>query len=244
MRRRPMMRINKFLSLCGVASRRAADEIIREGRVTVNDNPVEGPGLQVGEKDVVKVDGRLARPPEKATVILFHKPPGCLCSNGDPQGRRTVYEYLPQGYRSLKYIGRLDLQSRGLLLFTDDGELAYGLTHPRFQIPRSYFVWTNRPISRHDAQRLVDGVNITNDETGVEEMGHAEAIHFKNGFIEMVLTEGKNREIRRMMEAIHHTIRDLKRVTYCGISLGDLEAGDFRELSAEEIEKLRKACAQ
>ena len=235
------MRINKFLSLCGVASRRASDEIILQGRVSVNGTVLNQPGFSVSESDDVRVDGRKVQQPAKTKIILFHKPAGCVCSAHDPQGRTTVYDYLPSAFRSMNYIGRLDLQSRGLLLFTDDGDLLYKLTHPKFEIPRSYYVWTTRPLSRSDAQRLVDGVEIGENERGVMEHGHAEEIFFDEGFVEMVLCEGKNREIRRMLEAVGYTIRDLKRVTYAGISLGNLPTGEFRELTPAEEKSLRKS---
>lgn len=235
------MRINKFLSLCGVASRRASDEIILQGRVSVNGTVLNQPGFSVSESDDVRVDGRKVQPPAKTKIILFHKPAGCVCSAHDPQGRTTVYDHLPSAFRSMKYIGRLDLQSRGLLLFTDDGDLLYKLTHPKFEIPRSYYVWTTRPLSRSDAQCLVDGVEIGENERGVMEHGHAEEIFFDEGFVEMVLCEGKNREIRRMLEAVGYTIRDLKRVTYAGISLGNLPTGEFRELTPAEEKSLRKS---
>ena len=235
------MRINKFLSLCGVASRRASDEIILQGRVSVNGTVLNQPGFSVSESDDVRVDGRKVQLPAKTKIILFHKPAGCVCSAHDPQGRTTVYDYLPSAFRSMQYIGRLDLQSRGLLLFTDDGDLLYKLTHPKFEIPRSYYVWTTRPLSRSDAQCLVDGVEIGENERGVMEHGHAEEIFFDEGFVEMVLCEGKNREIRRMLEAVGYTIRDLKRVTYAGISLGNLPTGEFRELTPAEEKSLRKS---
>ena len=142
------MRINKFISLCGIASRRAADALIEEGRVQVNGETIKDLGHQVDENaDNVVVDGKPVKLPRKTTTIMFHKPAGCVCTKTDPQGRRTVYDYLPPAYQSLKYVGRLDLQSRGLLLFTDDGELLHRLTHPSFEIPRSYYVCTDRPLS-------------------------------------------------------------------------------------------------
>ena len=117
------MRINKFISLSGLASRRAADSLVAEGRVEVNGEVISDLGHQVDENnDRVTVDGKLAKLPKKTKVIMFHKPAGCVCTKDDPQGRRTVYDYLPPGYSTFKYVGRLDLQSRGLLLFTDDGE--------------------------------------------------------------------------------------------------------------------------
>ena len=215
------MRINKYISLSGFASRRAADELVADGRVQVNGETISDLGHQVDEtKDQVTVDGKLLKLPtnKKTKVIMLHKPAGCVCTKDDPQGRRTVYDYLPPGYHNFKYVGRLDLQSRGLLLFTDDGELLY-------------------------AQRLVDGVDIRDpeDPDAQEEIAFATDVYLENGFAELVLIEGKNREIRRMMRAIGYEIRDLKRVSYCQIQLGDLPAGEFRELTPNELNKLRQA---
>ena len=239
-----MMRINKFISLSGLASRRAADSLVAEGRVQVNGETISDLGHQVDEdNDRVTVDGKLAKLPKKTKVIMFHKPAGCVCTKDDPQGRRTVYDYLPPGYSTFKYVGRLDLQSRGLLLFTDDGELLHRLTHPSYEIPRSYYVWTTRPLSDAAAQKLVDGVDIRDpeDPDAQEEIAFATDVYLENGFAELVLIEGKNREIRRMMRAIGYEIRDLKRVSYCKLQLGDLPAGEFRELTADEMNKLRQA---
>lgn len=238
------MRINKFISLCGITSRRNADVLIQEGKVSVNGQIIQDLGHQVDEeKDKVVVDGVQAHLPKKTKAIMFHKPPGCVCTKTDPQGRRTIYDYLPPGYQTFKYVGRLDLQSRGLLLLTDDGELLHRLTHPSFEVPRSYFVWTNKPLSDNAAQRLVDGVDIRDaeDPYAEEEIAFATDVYIENGFVELVLTEGKNREIRRMMRAVGYEIRDLKRVSYCKLELGDLAAGEFRELTPDEMNKLRQA---
>ncbi|MCQ2122009.1 MAG: rRNA pseudouridine synthase [Fibrobacter sp.] len=239
-----MMRINKYISLCGAASRRAADTLVEEGRVEVNGETIHDLGHQVNEfADDVFVDGKKISLPKKTRAIMFHKPPGCVCTKDDPQGRRTVYDYLPPGYQSFKYVGRLDLQSRGLLLFTDDGELLHRLTHPSFEVPRSYFVWTNRPLSENAAQKLVDGVDIRDpeDPNAEEEIAYATDVYLENDYVELWLVEGKNREIRRMMRAVGYEIRDLKRVSYCNLQLGDLPAGEFRELTANEMNKLRQA---
>lgn len=239
-----MMRINKYISLCGVVSRRAADTLVEEGRVEVNGETIHDLGHQVNEfADDVFVDGKKISLPKKTRAIMFHKPPGCVCTKDDPQGRRTVYDYLPPGYQSFKYVGRLDLQSRGLLLFTDDGELLHRLTHPSFEVPRSYFVWTNRPLSENAAQKLVDGVDIRDpeDPNAEEEIAYATDVYLENDYVELWLVEGKNREIRRMMRAVGYEIRDLKRVSYCNLQLGDLPAGEFRELTANEMNKLRQA---
>lgn len=231
------MRLNKYISSCGIASRRAADTLIQQGRVTVNNEVIHELGVQVSPTDTVLVDGKLAHFPQKTSVVLFHKPPGCICSASDPQGRKTIYDFLPPGYKGFKYIGRLDFQSRGLLLFTDNGELAHRLTHPKYQIQRSYLVWSDPLLSTADAKKITDGVDIGNNEEG-----HAEAIYMRDGFVEMVLTEGKNREIRRMMEALGYRIRDLKRVSFCDVPLGTVPVGSFRELSKDEVQFLLNAC--
>lgn len=227
------MRINKYLSLCGVASRRNAESLIREGRIAINGTVVTDLSTRVADSDQVTLDGMSLQTPHQYTVLMFHKPPGCVCTAYDPQGRSTVYDYLPPGFRSLKYLGRLDLQSRGLLLFSDDGELVHRMTHPSYQVPRSYLVWTDHPLNRRDVSALLQGVDI-----GEGEIGKALEVRLDNGFIELTLAEGKNREIRRMMEALGIRIEDLKRVSWGPITLGDLPSGDFRELSPDEVTSL------
>lgn len=231
------MRLNKFISLCGFASRRAADELIKEQKVSVNGEIVQDLGRQVQESDLVEIEGKKLSLPQKTTVIAFHKPAGCVCTCKDPQKRQTVYDFLPPGYKGLKYIGRLDLQSRGLLLFTDDGELAHRLTLPKYKILRHYLVWTDSPVKKSDAEQLIEGVKL---EDGIK--GFAEAVFFEDGCIELVLSEGKNREIRKMMAAIGYEIEDLQRIAYADIDLGDLASGDYRELSDKEVQLLKKSC--
>lgn len=231
------MRLNKFISLCGFASRRAADELIKEQKVSVNGEIVQDLGRQVQESDIVEIEGKKLSLPQKTTVIAFHKPAGCVCTCKDPQKRQTVYDFLPPGYKGLKYIGRLDLQSRGLLLFTDDGELAHRLTLPKYKILRHYLVWTDSPVKKSDAEQLIEGIDL---EDGIK--GFAEAVFFEESCIELVLSEGKNREIRKMMAAIGYEIEDLQRIAYADIDLGDLGSGDYRELSDKEVQLLKKSC--
>ena len=231
------MRLNKFISLCGFASRRAADELIKEQKVSVNGEIVQDLGRQIQESDLVEIEGKKLSLPQKTTVIAFHKPAGCVCTCKDPQKRQTIYDFLPPGYKGLKYIGRLDLQSRGLLLFTDDGELAHRLTLPKYKILRHYLVWTDSPVKKSDAEQLIEGIDL---EDSIK--GFAEAVFFEEGCIELVLSEGKNREIRKMMAAIGYEIEDLQRIAYADIDLGDLASGDYRELSDKEIQLLKKSC--
>ncbi len=227
------MRINQYISQCGIASRRKAEALILEGRVFVNGIVAKELSQQVSETDIVSIDGEKISPVKRHTTIAFHKPPGVICTATDPQGRKTIYDCLPSGFSTLKYIGRLDLQSRGLVLLSDDGELVYKLTHPKYQIERSYLVWTSRELSRRAIESLLAGIDI-----GDGEIGQAKEIYLDNGFFELVLTEGKNREIRKMLHALHYHIEDLKRVRYANIELGDLAVGDYREIKGKELKEL------
>jgi len=207
--------------------------LILEGKVSVNGIPVKELSKQIEETDLVEIGGQRISPAKQHTTIAFHKPPGVICTATDPQGRKTIYDCLPSGFSSLKYIGRLDLQSRGLVLLSDDGELVYRLTHPKYQIERSYLVWTSRELSRRAMESLLSGIDI-----GEGEIGKVKDIFLDDGFVELVLTEGKNREIRKMLHAMHYHIEDLKRIGFANITLGDLAVGDYREIVGEELKEL------
>jgi len=227
------VRINQYIAQCAVTSRRQAETLVLAGKVSVNGTVVTELSRQIGENDVVEIDGQRISPIKKHITIAFHKPPGVICSVSDPQGRKTIYDVLPSGFSHLKYIGRLDLQSRGLILLSDDGELVYRLTHPKYQIERSYLVWTSKELSRRAMESLLAGVDI-----GDGEIGRVKDIYLDDGFVELVLTEGKNREIRKMLHALHYHIEDLKRVSFANIELGDLAVGAYREITGEEFTKL------
>lgn len=227
------MRLNKYLAVCGVGSRRGVEEIILEKRVSINGELVEDLGRRVADGDVVSVDGKPVRAPREYTLLVFNKPPGCLSTRSDPEGRETVYDWLPTGYRTLRTVGRLDLQSRGLLLFTDDGDLAYRLTHPSFEIPRTYHVWTDRPIGPEGRKMLLEGVDL-----GEGDIGIAKHVKIDDEKAEITLMEGKNREIRRMMEGINRRVRDLKRISFGPLSIEGLPAGEFRLLTEQEAGRL------
>jgi 23S rRNA pseudouridine2605 synthase len=227
------MRINKFLALCGVGSRRSVEETVRAGRVSINGELISDLGRRVLQGDQVTVDGKPVRAPHKYTVLVLNKPAGCVSTRIDPEGRETVYDFLPPVFRNLRNVGRLDLQSRGLLLFTDDGDLAFRLTHPSFEIRRTYNIWTDRPIGPEGRAELLQGVDL-----GEGEWGAAKAVKVDEEKTEITLVEGKNRELRRMMQAIGRRVRDLKRVSFGPLHLGDLAAGDFRELSEDEMAEL------
>ena len=224
------MRLNKYLAVCGVGSRRGVEEFIVSGRVKRNGEVVTTLGIVVEEGDEISVDDKVVHAPRQYSVLIFNKPPGCLCTRSDPDNRETVYDWLPSGYKQLRTVGRLDLQSRGLLLFTDDGDLAFRLTHPSYEIPRTYFGWTDRPIGPEGRAMLLAGVPI-----GEGEVALAKSVKIDDEKAEITLMEGKNREIRRMMEAINRRVRDLKRMSFGPLQINDLAAGEFRELTPDEM---------
>nr|AGS52884.1 ribosomal large subunit pseudouridine synthase B [uncultured bacterium contig00016] len=228
------MRINQYISQCGAASRRKAEALVLEGKVSVNGIVVKELSTQIGETDIVEIEGQKISPVKQRITIAFHKPPGVICTASDPQRRKTIYDCLPSGFSTLKYVGRLDLQSRGLVLLSDDGELVHRLTHPRYQIERSYLVWTSKELSRRAIETLLSGIDI-----GDGEIAQAKEIYLDNGFFELVLTEGKNREIRKMLHALHYHIEDLKRISFANIVLGDLAVGDYREVKGNELRELK-----
>lgn len=229
------MRINQFLAVCGIASRRKAEDLILEGKVSVNGVVTNDLSFRITRDDVVAIEGKPIAPIRTRTIIAFHKPPGVICSRTDPKGRKIGADYLPEEFKKLKYIGRLDFQTRGLILLSNDGELVYRLTHPKFQIERRYFVWTNKKLSRHAMECMLAGVDI-----GDGRMGRVQDIYLHDGFTELVLTEGRNREIRNMLLSLDYEVEDLKRVSYANINLSGIAVGDYRELTEQEKKDLKE----
>lgn len=233
------MRLNKFLAECGVCSRRKADEIIAEGRVTVNRKTVSEMGFDVDEKkDVVYLDGKKIVPVTHYEYIMFNKPKGCVTTMFDDKGRKTVYDFIGREKR-LVPVGRLDYDSEGLLLFTNDGELTHKLTHPSNEIPKTYVVKIEGEISESDMATLRKGVTVNGvkySRCKVKFTGE------ENGLsrLEVVIFEGKNREIRRMFEAVEKNVVFLKRVAIGDLRLGGLSRGGFRELNEFEVDYLKR----
>jgi len=232
------MRLQKFLARAGVASRRASEELIAEGRVRVDGVRVEAPGMQVDpEASVVEVDGQRVRLRETRWVAL-HKPPGYLCSRGDPRNRPTVYQLLPDDeLRGLFHVGRLDYMSEGLLLLTNDGDAAHALLHPSAETPRRYEVTLKAPVEPAIVDRLLHGVDL---EDGVARATAASLRAERGGeqVLRITLTEGRNREIRRLMETLGVTIHSLKRVAMGPVELGALPRGEWRDLTDSESQAL------
>lgn len=229
-----LVRLVKFLAHGGVASRRRAEEIIASGRVSVGGEVVMDPARDVGEGDDVRVDGEPVGA-EVREVWAINKPVGVVSTAREPGGRPAVVE-LVQSEARLYPVGRLDADSTGLLLLTNDGELANRLTHPRYEVPKAYRVELRRPPAEADLQRLATGVELDDGMTApaeVRRVGERE--------IEIVLREGRNRQVRRMAEAVGNEVVALQRDRFGPIELGDLSAGAARRLSAAEVAALREA---
>jgi pseudouridine synthase len=227
------VRLNAFLARAGVASRRRADELIRAGRVTVGGLPGELTTV-VGRHDVVEVDGRAVRPQPLAYVLL-HKPAGVVTTAHDPQGRRTVVDLVPSSPRVVP-VGRLDVDTTGALLLTNDGELAHRLAHPRYGVPKVYEADVEGTPSEGALARLRGGIEL---EDGVT--APAEARLVRHGRIELTLHEGRNRQVKRMCEAIGHPVRRLHRIRYAGLSVDGLPRGEWRALTRAEVARLRES---
>ncbi len=233
-------RIAKVIARTGVASRRAAERMVEDGLVTVNGETIFHPGHPVHpSKDSITVDGeRLPAPPAHRYYVAY-KPRGLLTTRQDPQGRRTVQELVAHIPTRLESVGRLDMDTEGVLLFTNDGELAHGLTHPSNEVPRRYVakVW-KRPNAKKMA-RLQRGIKLEDGFTGAAKARIVEETDSGNCWIEVTVTEGRNRLIRRLFEAIGHPVSKLRRESFGTISLRGLERGDVRLLSGDEVARLR-----
>lgn len=231
------MRINKFLANQGVASRRGADAIIAEGRVLLNGKPAR-PGDEVGEDDTVELDGKILSHKVKYEYYLLNKPKGCVCTVQDEETerpRKTVMDLLPEGAGRVFPVGRLDYDTEGMLILTNDGELAYRLTAPQSEIPKTYLVRIEGGISPADLNRLRAGVEI--EKGVVTKKCKISVVETDKKYTKMhvVLTEGKNREIRKMFEAVGKQVEFLKRIKIGELSLSGLDRGQVRRLSQEEV---------
>jgi 23S rRNA pseudouridine2605 synthase len=231
------VRLAKFLAHGGIASRRGAEKIIAAGRVTVGGEVVTDPARDVGEGDDVRVDGSSVGA-EVREVWAVNKPAGVVSTAREP-GRRQAVVSLVDSEARLYPVGRLDADSTGLLLLTNDGELANRLTHPRYEVAKAYRVELRRPPADGDLRRLARGVKLEDGPTApaeVRRLGERE--------IEIVLREGRNRQVRRMAEAVGNEVVALRRVRFGPVELGDLPEGKARRLSVAEIDGLREAGGQ
>jgi 23S rRNA pseudouridine2605 synthase len=226
------VRLNAYLARAGVASRRRADELIKAGRVTVNGRRGELNDF-VGGRDVVEVDGeRVARQP--LAYVLLHKPAGVVTTARDPQGRRTVVDLVEHPSR-LVPVGRLDADTTGALLLTNDGELAHRLAHPRYEIDKVYEVEVEGEPSAEALRQLGEGVELEDGRTAP-----AEVRRLGQARIELTIHEGRKHQVKRMCEAVGHPVRKLHRSRYAGLALEGLEPARWRELTTKEVDVLRR----
>jgi len=229
------VRLNAFLARAGVASRRRADELIRSGRVRVNGAPGEL-NTVVAAHDVVEVDGeRIARQP--LAYLLLHKPAGVVTTASDPHGRPTVLGLVPANPRVVP-VGRLDQDTTGALLLTNDGALAHRLAHPRYGVPKVYEADVHGSVSRDELARLRSGVELEDGLTAPAEARVLERMRAASR-LELTLHEGRKHQVKRMCEAVGHPVRRLHRSGYAGLDLEGLATGEWRRLTRAEIDSLR-----
>lgn len=237
-------RIQKVLARAGIASRREAERMVMEGRVTVNGEVVRQLGFKVDpSKDYIKVDGKRIPDFEPKITLLLNKPRGYLSTVEDPKGRPTVMDLLKRVKWRLYPVGRLDFDAEGLLLLSNEGDLVHRLSHPRFEVPRTYQVKVRGVPEERDLSRLKRGLQLEDGKARLQSY-RLLLSREKNSWIEVVVTEGRNRLVKRMFSAIGHPVLKLKRVAFGPIRLGDLPIGHFRYLTPKEMERLRSICSK
>jgi pseudouridine synthase len=228
-----IVRLQKLMADAGVASRRAAEQMILEGRVAVNGQVVRLLGTKVDPvHDRVSVDNRQVRERKKLYIAL-HKPPGCVCSHKDELGRRTVYELLPAEWRIASTVGRLDFNSEGLIFLTNDGQFALRLTHPRYAVRKKYVATIDGTVEQEMLEKFVRGIFHAGEKLKAES-----ARRVLKNVVELELSEGKNREVRRLFESQGLVVRQLQRTQIGKIKLGELKPGRWRALTDTEIKTL------
>jgi 23S rRNA pseudouridine2605 synthase len=227
------MRLNRFLALAGVASRRGAEDFIRSGRVTVNGKVTSDLATQVSPADQVKVDGRTVRQ-QGFVYVLLNKPKGYLTTRSDDRKRKTIYDLLPPGLPKLAHVGRLDLDSEGLLLLTNDGELALHLTHPRYKLRKEYLVTLDREFDMADLPKVRQGVYLAEGRARFDELHK-----IGSDQVRVVLTQGIKRQVRRVLASLGYRVCRLQRIRIGPLMARGLKPGEFRKLRPEELAALR-----
>ncbi|MDO4493245.1 MAG: pseudouridine synthase [Clostridia bacterium] len=237
-------RLQKYIAECGVCSRRAAEKLIQDGLVSVN-----GMVAHIGDsvdprKDKVLVEGKPVRKEKVRRVILFYKPRGVVSTSNDPEGRKTVQSYFKEIPERLYNVGRLDLNSEGLLLMTNDGALANRLTHPRYGVEKKYFAVCDGDLTPEQADMLKKGVMLDDGMTAPAKLSNVKHNVKGDSTFYITIHEGRNRQIRRMLEAVGHRTLRLKREQFGPFILGPLRAGQWRELTERELKELDQMLAK
>ena len=227
-----MDRINKYIASCGVCSRRKAEEYVLSGRVKVNDIIIKDLAYKVKEEDIIKIDDNIINKEEKKVYIMLNKPKGYVTTSHEQFGRKSVLDLIDEDVRVYP-IGRLDMYTEGLLLLTNDGDFANKLMHPKNKIDKKYIVTSKEKITQNQKELLESGVNIGDYITRP-----AKVNILTNNQFEIIISEGKNRQVRRMCEAVRVNLTNLKRIQIGNINLGNLQTGKYRYLSDEEIKSI------
>lgn len=234
-----MERLQKFLAEAGIASRRKAEELISEGKVSVNGKIIKELGFKVNEKDVIFYNGKRVIKETKNIYILFNKPEGCVTTVKDQFGRKTVLDYIPNVNERIYPIGRLDYETSGLIILTNDGDLTYTLTHPKHNVEKTYIAKVEGQLTEEKIEMLRNGVLIDDRKTypaKVKIISENKAY----SVLEIKISEGRNRQVRKMCDAVGHSVVTLMRKSIGKIELEKLKKGEYRFLTTEEIEYLKK----
>lgn len=235
-----MMRLQKYLAGAGVASRRASEELITAGRVRVNGEPATlGMSVEPG-KDSVTLDGKPVELEQRRVCILLYKPRGVVATSDDPEGRKTVQDYFHDVPERLYNVGRLDLNTEGLLLMTNDGDLAYRMTHPKFGVEKTYYAVCDGKLTAAQAASLTNGVMLEDGMTAPARIQHIRPTLRGDTSFLITIHEGRNRQVRRMIEAVGHRTLRLKREKFGPLTLGTLKPGEWRYLTDAEFDALEK----
>ena len=236
-----MPRLNKYIASTGLCSRRKADELILEGKVCVNGKIIDELGFYVREKDKVTVNGKLVKP-LNLEYYRFYKPAGYITSLDDEKGRKTIYDLIPKELNHLKPVGRLDKESTGLLILTNDGELINQMTHPSIKVPKVYMVTINGKFSEIHAKEMFEGIEIVTD-SGEKKIAYAETLPIevtnKSSVIQVVLYQGINRQIRKMFAKLGFEVEVLKRIQHAIITLEGLKKGQVRVIKPKQVKQLQ-----
>lgn len=232
-----MTRLNKYIASSGICSRRKADELIESGAVSVNGKKVTELGFTVGVKDKVFLNNNLIRP-KKHEYYRFYKPSGFITSADDEKGRKIVYDLLPPEMHNLKPVGRLDRDSSGLIILTNDGELINELTHPSVKVPKIYIVSVEDKIHLHHLEKMAQGIEIEKGKIAYADVMIKEATN-KRTIMQVVLYQGLNRQIRKMFEKLGFEVSSLKRVQHATITIDGLKKGEYKPIKPIQIKELR-----
>lgn len=231
------MRLNKYIAQSGICSRRKADELIEQGVVSVNGKKVSELGFKVGEKDKVFINNELVRP-KKNEYYRFYKPTGYITTADDEKDRKIIYDLLPPNMHNLKPVGRLDRDSCGLIILTNDGDLINELTHPSLKVPKVYIVSIEGRVHLHHLEKLAQGIEIEQGKTAYADSKIIESTN-KKTTLQIILYQGLNRQIRKMFDMLGFEVISLKRIQHATIDLEGLKKGQFKPIKPQQIKELR-----